>query len=174
MIGTDPRNGEQVTRTPIRHEPFAALAFKIAADPFVGKLAFFRVYSGHAQDRLVRLQRDQGREGADRPADRAARQPPRGDRSVSAGDIAAAVGLKNTITGDTLCDEIKPIMLEAINFPEPVIELAVEPKTKADQDKMAIALQRLARRTRPSASAATGDGPDAHRWHGRASPRSDR
>ncbi|HJT64293.1 MAG TPA: elongation factor G [Candidatus Limnocylindria bacterium] len=144
VTGTDPRTHEQVVRHTDPTEPFAALAFKIAADPFVGKLAFFRVYSGTLKSgsyvynstkdhkerigRLVQLHANHREEV----------------ESVSAGDIAAAVGLKNTFTGDTLTDEAHPIVLEAITFPEPVIELAVEPKTKADQDKMAIALQRLA------------------------------
>ena len=143
VIGIDPRNGEQVTRHADPAEPFAALAFKIAADPFVGKLAFFRVYSGTLKTgsyvynatkgekerigRLIELHVNHREE----------------IESVSAGDIAAAVGLKVTFTGDTLSDEAKPIILENITFPEPVIELAVEPKTKADQDKMSIALQRL-------------------------------
>ncbi len=144
VTGTDPRTHEQVVRHTDPKEPFAALAFKIAADPFVGKLAFFRVYSGTLKSgsyvynstkdqkervgRLVQLHANHREEV----------------ESVSAGDIAAAVGLKNTFTGDTLTDEAHPIVLEAITFPEPVIELAVEPKTKADQDKMAIALHRLA------------------------------
>jgi elongation factor G len=144
VTGTDPRTHEQVVRHTDPTEPFAALAFKIAADPFVGKLAFFRVYSGTLKSgsyvynstkdhkervgRLVQLHANHREEV----------------ESVSAGDIAAAVGLKNTFTGDTLTEEGHPIVLEAISFPEPVIELAVEPKTKADQDKMAIALQRLA------------------------------
>jgi elongation factor G len=144
VTGTDPRTHEQVVRHTDPTEPFAALAFKIAADPFVGKLAFFRVYSGTLKSgsyvynstkdvkerigRLVQLHANHREEV----------------ESVSAGDIAAAVGLKNTFTGDTLTDEAHPIVLEAISFPEPVIELAVEPKTKADQDKMALALQRLA------------------------------
>jgi len=125
-------------------EPFAALAFKIAADPFVGKLAFFRVYSGTLKSgsyvlntttgerervsRIVRLHANSREEVAE----------------VLAGDIAAAVGLKNTFTGDTLCDEDHPVQLEHITFPTPVISLAVEPKTKVDQEKMGIALQKLA------------------------------
>jgi elongation factor G len=144
VTGQDPRSGDEATRHTDANEPFAALAFKIAADPFVGKLAFFRVYSGTLKTgsyvynsskstkervgRLLQLHANHREE----------------IESVSAGDIAAAVGLKNTTTGDTLCDESKPIVLESISFPEPVIELAVEPKTKADQDKMSIALQRLA------------------------------
>jgi elongation factor G len=143
VIGTDPRNGQQVTRHADPAEPFSALAFKIAADPFVGKLAFFRVYSGTLKTGSYVYNSTKGqRERIGRLIELHANHREEIE-SVSAGDIAAAVGLKNTFTGDTLCDEAKPIVLEAITFPEPVIELAVEPKTKADQDKMAIALQRL-------------------------------
>jgi len=143
VIGTDPRNGQQVTRHADPAEPFAALAFKIAADPFVGKLAFFRVYSGTLKTGSYVYNATKGeKERIGRLIELHANHREEIE-SVSAGDIAAAVGLKTTFTGDTLCDESKPIILEAIIFPEPVIELAVEPKTKADQDKMAIALQRL-------------------------------
>jgi len=143
VIGTDPRNGEQVTRHSDPAEPFSALAFKIAADPFVGKLAFFRVYSGTLKTGSYVYNATKGeKERIGRLIELHANHREEIE-SVSAGDIAAAVGLKTTFTGDTLCDESKPIILEAITFPEPVIELAVEPKTKADQDKMAIALQRL-------------------------------
>jgi elongation factor G len=144
VSGSDPRTGETVERHTDATEPFAALAFKIAADAYVGKLAFFRVYSGtlktgsyvynstkDTRERIGRILRMHANHREE-------------VESVSAGEIAAAVGLKNTFTGDTLCDESKPVVLEAISFPEPVIELAVEPKTKADQDKMSIALQRLA------------------------------
>ena len=144
VIGTDPRTHEKVTRHTDSDEPFAALAFKFAADPYVGKLAFFRVYSGTLKTGSYVYNSTKGsKERIGRLLQLHANHRAEID-SVSAGDIAAAVGLKNTFTGDTLCDEAKPIVLEAITFPEPVIELAVEPKTKADQDKMAIALQRLA------------------------------
>jgi len=143
VIGTDPRSGEQVTRHADPAEPFAALAFKIAADPFVGKLAFIRVYSGTLKSGSYVYNATKGeKERIGRLIELHANHREEIE-SVSAGDIAAAVGLKTTFTGDTLCVEGKPIVLEAITFPEPVIELAVEPKTKADQDKMAIALQRL-------------------------------
>jgi elongation factor G len=143
VIGIDPRNGQQVTRHADPAEPFAALAFKIAADPFVGKLAFFRVYSGTLKTGSYVYNATKGqKERIGRLIELHANHREEIE-SVSAGDIAAAVGLKTTFTGDTLCDEAKPIILEAITFPEPVIELAVEPKTKADQDKMALALQRL-------------------------------
>jgi elongation factor G len=143
VIGIDPRNGEQVTRHADPAEPFAALAFKIAADPFVGKLAFFRVYSGTLKTGSYVYNATKGeKERIGRLIELHANHREEIE-SVSAGDIAAAVGLKVTFTGDTLCDEAKPIILENITFPEPVIELAVEPKTKADQDKMSIALQRL-------------------------------
>ncbi|HTE66371.1 MAG TPA: elongation factor G [Candidatus Binatia bacterium] len=144
VVGTDPRSGEQVTRHTDPAEPFAALAFKIAADPFVGKLAFFRVYSGTLKTGSYVYNSSKGhKERVGRLLQLHANHREEIE-SVSAGDIAAAVGLKNTFTGDTLCDESKPIVLESISFPEPVIELAVEPKTKADQDKMSLALQRLA------------------------------
>ena len=144
VVGTDPRNGEQTTRHTDPAEPFTALAFKIAADPYVGKLAFFRVYSGTLKTgSYVYNSTKDTKERIGRILQMHANHREEMD-SVSAGEIAAAVGLKNTFTGDTLCDESRPIVLEAITFPEPVIELAVEPKTKADQDKMAIALQRLA------------------------------
>jgi elongation factor G len=144
VTGQDPRSGEESTRPTDASEPFAALAFKIAADPFVGKLAFFRVYSGTLKTGSYVYNSTKGtKERVGRLLQLHANHREEID-SVSAGDIAAAVGLKNTTTGDTLCDESKPIVLESISFPEPVIELAVEPKTKADQDKMSLALQRLA------------------------------
>ena len=144
VTGRDPRSGDEVTRNTQPDEPFAALAFKIAADPYVGKLAFFRVYSGTLKTgSYVYNSSKGGKERIGRLLQLHANHREEIEQ-VSAGDIAAAVGLKNTFTGDTLCDEAKPIVLESISFPEPVIELAVEPKTKADQDKMSIALQRLA------------------------------
>jgi elongation factor G len=142
--GIDPRSGNPTTRETDADQPFAALAFKIAADPFVGKLAFFRVYSGTLRNGSYLYNSSKGhKERVGRILQMHANHREEID-VVSAGDIAAAVGLKNTFTGDTLCDESKPIVLESISFPEPVIELAVEPKTKADQDKLALALQRLA------------------------------
>ncbi|HKO32312.1 MAG TPA: elongation factor G [Candidatus Limnocylindria bacterium] len=144
VTGLDPRTSDEVTRPTDADEPFAALAFKIAADPFVGKLAFFRVYSGTLKTGSYVYNSTKGtKERVGRLLQLHANHREEIE-SVSAGDIAAAVGLKNTTTGDTLCAEAKPIILENISFPEPVIELAVEPKTKADQDKMSIALQRLA------------------------------
>lgn len=142
--GTHPKTGDEIERKPSESEPFAGLAFKIAADPFVGKLAYFRVYSGVLKSgsyilnsstgekervgRVVRMQADK-REDVD---------------SIGAGDIAAIVGLKGTTTGNTLCDPNNPIVLESITFPEPPVSIAIEPKTKADQEKMSLALQRLA------------------------------
>jgi elongation factor G len=142
--GTNPKNGEEVERKPQDSEPFAALAFKIATDPFVGKLAFFRVYSGKVVagsyilnsstgereriGRIVRMQADKREDVTE----------------VEAGDIAAIVGLKGTTTGNTLADSNNPIILESITFPEPPVSIAIEPKTKADQEKMSLALQRLA------------------------------
>jgi elongation factor G len=144
VTGINPRTGEPATRETDPDAPFAALVSKIAADPFVGKLAFFRVYSGTLKTGSYVYNSTKGnKERIGRILQMHANHREEID-SVSAGNIAAAVGLKNTFTGDTLCDEAKPIVLESITFPEPVIELAVEPKTKADQDKMAIALQRLA------------------------------
>ncbi len=140
----DVKTGEEVERHASDEEPFTALAFKIASDPFVGKLAFFRVYSGTIMagsyvhnsttgekerlGRIIRLHANQ-REDVDQ---------------VYSGEIAAAVGLKKVTTGDTLCDAANPVILEAITFPDPVIHIAIEPKTKADQEKMGVALSRLA------------------------------
>jgi elongation factor G len=144
VTGTDPRSGEEATRETDPTAPFAALAFKIVADPFVGKLAFFRVYSGTLKTGSYVYNSTKGqKERVGRILQMHANHREEIDQ-VAAGDIAAAVGLKNTTTGDTLTGEDKPVVLESITFPEPVIELAVEPKTKADQDKMSIALQRLA------------------------------
>jgi elongation factor G len=142
--GIHPKTGEEIERKPSESEPFASLAFKITTDPFVGKLAYFRVYSGkivagsyvlnsstgerERVGRIVRLQADK-REDVE---------------EVTAGDIAAIVGLKGTTTGNTLCDLNNPIVLESIIFPEPPVSIAIEPKTKADQEKMSIAMQRLA------------------------------
>ncbi len=142
--GKNPKTGEEISRKPDMKEPMSALAFKIATDPFVGKLIFIRVYSGELKagsyvlntttgekervGRIVRMHADK-REDID---------------GIAAGDIAAVVGLKNTFTGATLCDVAHPIALESITFPEPPVSIAVEPKSKADQEKMGIALQRLA------------------------------
>ncbi|MBI2448076.1 elongation factor G [Candidatus Microgenomates bacterium] len=142
--GTHPKTGEEVTRLASEKEPFAALAFKIASDPFVGKLCFFRVYSGKLTAGSYVYNSTKGeRERIGRIVRLHAAQ--REDVSeVSAGEIAAAVGLKSTFTGDTLCDETNPVILENITFPEPVISVAIEPKTKADQEKMGVALSKLA------------------------------
>lgn len=142
--GTDPKTGDQIFRSPSTDEPLSALAFKIATDPFVGKLIFVRVYSGKLTTgsyvynsttgekervgRIVRMFADKRDE----------------IKEVEAGDIAAVIGLKHTTTGSTLCDQSHPIQLEGISFVEPPVSIAVEPKTKADQEKMAIGLQRLA------------------------------
>ncbi|QYR22174.1 elongation factor G [Paenibacillus sp. sptzw28] len=136
-------DGSETTRKSSDDQPFAALAFKIMTDPFVGKLTFFRVYSGILNSGSYVVNATKGkRERIGRILQMHANS--RQEISeVYAGDIAAAVGLKDTTTGDTLCDEKHPVILESMNFPEPVIQLAVEPKTKADQDKMGIALQKL-------------------------------
>ncbi|MDE5763800.1 MAG: elongation factor G [Ruminococcus sp.] len=142
--GINPDTDEEVERPSSDNEPFSALAFKIATDPFVGKLAFFRVYSGivNQGDSVLNATKD-NRERFGRIVQMHANH--RKDlTTVYAGDIAAAVGLKNTTTGDTLCDEKHPVILESMEFPEPVIQLAIEPKTKAGQEKMGIALGKLA------------------------------
>jgi len=137
-------DGTEVIRKSADDQPFSALAFKIMTDPFVGRLTFFRVYSGVLSSGSYVLNATKGkRERVGRILQMHANS--RQEISeVYSGDIAAAVGLKDTTTGDTLCDEKNPVILESMNFPEPVIQLAVEPKTKADQDKMGIALQKLA------------------------------
>jgi len=143
--GTLPKDPESdVVREADDKAPFSALAFKIAADPFVGKLAFFRIYSGSiSSGSYVYNSTKQKRERFSRIVMMHANH--REDvETVYAGEIAAAVGLKDTTTGDTLCDESNPVVLESMEFPDPVIQVAIEPKTKAGQDKMAIALQRLA------------------------------
>ncbi|MET3550005.1 elongation factor G [Paenibacillus favisporus] len=136
-------DGSEVERHSSDEEPFAALAFKIMTDPYVGKLTFFRVYSGILQSGSYVLNATKGkRERIGRILQMHANS--RQEISeVYSGDIAAAVGLKDTGTGDTLCDEKAPVILESMNFPDPVIEIAVEPKTKADQDKMGVALGKL-------------------------------
>ena len=142
--GVNPDTGEEDVRHSSDEEPFAALAFKIATDPFVGKLCFFRVYSGvvNAGQTVYNASKDKN-ERLGRILQMHANHRKDID-TVYAGDIAAAVGLKNTTTGDTLCDEKHPIILESMEFPEPVIRVAIEPKTKAGQEKMGIALAKLA------------------------------
>jgi len=142
--GTHPKTGETITRKADAKEPFSALAFKIMTDPHVGKLTYFRVYSGHAdagsyvynvnkgeRERLGRILEMNANDRVDRDG-------------CSAGDIVACVGFKKTTTGDTLCDEKNPIILESIEFADPVIDVAVEPKTRAEQDKMSVGLAKLA------------------------------
>ena len=144
ISGTNPKTDEEETREASDEAPFSALAFKIMTDPFVGRLSFFRVYSGIVEAGKTVLNSSKGqRERIGRILLMHANH--REDLTVAySGDIAAAVGLKNTTTGDTLCDEKHPIILESMEFPEPVIRVAIEPKTKAGQEKMAIALQKLA------------------------------
>ncbi|MBU2760351.1 elongation factor G [Acidithiobacillus sulfurivorans] len=144
VIGTDPDSGAQIVRSADDEEPFSALAFKIATDPFVGQLTFFRVYSGvlTAGSTVLNPGRNQ-KERIGRVLQMHANERHE-IKEVLAGDIAAAVGLKTAYTGDTLCDLNKSISLEQMEFPEPVIHVAVEPKTKADQEKMGIALGKLA------------------------------
>ena len=144
VIGLKPNTDVEILKTPDDSEPFSALAFKIAADPFVGKLAFFRVYSGTLKSGSYILNATKGKkERIGRILQMHANHREEIDE-VYAGDIAAAVGLKDTFTGDTLADPDHPVILESMTFPEPVIEVAIEPRTKADQDKLGIALQRLA------------------------------
>ena len=142
--GTNPETGEEEERRAGDNEPFSALAFKIATDPFVGKICYFRVYSGivEAGASVLNATKDK-KERMGRILQMHANH--RQDLEVCyCGDIAAAVGVKNTTTGDTLCDEDHPIILESMEFPDPVIDLAIEPKTKAGQEKMALALAKLA------------------------------
>ena len=147
VVGQEIRKGDEigeVTRNASDDEPFAALAFKIMADPFFGKLAFFRVYSGKLDKGTQVLNATTGKsERVGRILEMHANSREDID-TVYAGDIAAAVGLKQIVTGDTLCAPDQPVRLENIDFPEPVIKVAVEPKTKVDQEKMGVALQRLA------------------------------
>ncbi len=144
VVGIQPVTHAEVTRSADDSQPFSALAFKIAADPYVGKLAFFRVYSGTLNAGSYVYNASKGKkERIGRILQMHANHREEIE-TVYAGDIAAAVGLKDTFTGDTLCDQEHPIVLESIVFPEPVIEVAIEPKTKADQEKLGIALQRLA------------------------------
>ena len=142
-VGTD-EEGNELTRKSSDDEPFSALAFKIISDPFVGRLAFFRVYSGTLKSGSYVYNSSKGKkERVGRILQMHANKRSELDE-VFSGDIAAAVGFKSTSTGDTICDEQHPIILESMEFPEPVIELAIEPKTKAGQDKMADALAKLA------------------------------
>ncbi|MCI1136345.1 elongation factor G [Enterococcus gallinarum] len=142
--GINPKTDEETDRPADDEAPFASLAFKVMTDPFVGRLTFFRVYSGvlNSGSYVLNASKDK-RERIGRILQMHANT--RAEiQTVYSGDIAAAVGLKDTTTGDTLCDEKSPVILESIEFPEPVIEVAVEPKSKADQDKMGVALQKLA------------------------------
>ncbi|HQW88013.1 MAG TPA: elongation factor G, partial [Flavobacteriales bacterium] len=144
VTGTDPDTGEELTRRPDAKEPMASLAFKIATDPYVGRLAFFRCYSGAVPaGSYVKNMRTGNKERISRIFQmHANKQNP--VEVIEAGDIGAAVGFKDIRTGDTLCDENKPIVLESMSFPEPVIGIAVEPKSQADMDKMGTALYKLA------------------------------
>ncbi|MEI8187715.1 MAG: elongation factor G [Candidatus Saccharibacteria bacterium] len=142
--GTHPKTGDEIERKPSETEPFSALAFKIATDPFVGKLAFFRVYSGTLKSGSYILNSSTGEKERVGRIVRMQANTREDVTEIGAGDIAAIVGLKGTTTGNTLCDIAKPIILESITFPEPPVSIAIEPKTKADQEKMSLALQRLA------------------------------
>jgi len=144
ILGTDPNTGEEISRKPEAKEPFSALAFKIATDPFVGRLAFFRAYSGRLDAGSYVLNNRSGKkERISRIYQMHANKQNAID-FIEAGDIGAAVGFKSIKTGDTLSDEKYPIVLESMNFPDPVIGIAVEPKTKADVDRLGLALGKLA------------------------------
>ena len=143
ITGVHPDTGEELERPADDNVPFAALAFKIMTDPFVGQLSFFRVYSGVAESGTTILNSTKGRKERFGRLLKMHANKREEIKQVYAGDIAAAVGLKNTTTGDTLCDIRNPSLLESMEFPEPVIHLSVEPKTKADQEKMGIALGKL-------------------------------
>jgi elongation factor G len=144
ITGLDPRNGNEIARKPDPKEPFAALAFKIATDPFVGRLAFFRAYSGKLDAGSYILNNRSGNKERISRIYQMHSNKQNAIDSISAGDIGAAVGFKDIKTGDTLSDEKHPIVLESMNFPDPVIGIAVEPKTKADVDKLGMALAKLA------------------------------
>ena len=144
VAGVNPDTGEDDSRKADDKEPFSALAFKIKADPFVGKLAFFRIYSGTLQSGTYVFNSTKGKKERVGRILRMHANHREEVQEAYCGDIGAIVGLKDTTTGDTLCDEKHPIILEKMEFPEPVISVAVEPKTKADQEKMGIALARLA------------------------------
>ena len=142
--GVDPVTGEETERIASDDEPFAALAFKIMTDPFVGKLAFFRVYSGTLDSGSYVYNSTKGKKGRIGRILQMHANKRNEIEKVYSGDIAAAVGLKDVTTGDTLCDEEHEVILESMEFPDPVIEIAIEPKTKAGQEKMGIALAKLA------------------------------
>src|SRR5206468_4171868 len=143
VTGTNPKNGETMTREPREDEPFSALAFKVVADPYVGRLVYFRVYSGVAKQGAMLYNATRGqRERLGRILRMHANRREDID-SIAAGQIAATVGLKHTFTGDTLSDDSFPIVLEAIKFPEPVISVSIEPKTKDDQERMGNSLTSL-------------------------------
>src|SRR5579875_3041458 len=142
--GIDPDTGQEVEREVSDDAPFSALAFKIVSDPFVGRLAYLRVYSGTLTKGAAVLNSTKGKQERIGRLLRMHANHREDIDEIRAGDICAAVGLRNTFTGDTLCDAAHPILLESITFPTPVIDIAIEPKTRADQDKMAIALGKLA------------------------------
>ncbi|SNR17080.1 elongation factor G [Tenacibaculum jejuense] len=144
IVGTDPNTGDEITRKPDAKEPFSALAFKIATDPFVGRLAFFRAYSGRLDAGSYVLNNRSGKKERISRIYQMHSNKQNAIEFIEAGDIGAAVGFKSIKTGDTLSDEKNPIVLESMDFPDPVIGIAVEPKTKADVDKLGLALGKLA------------------------------
>ena len=173
--GIDPRTEHELSRRPALDEPFSALVFKVMSDPYVGKLTYFRVYSGQlkAGDRVLNTSTGKteriGRILQMHANHREERE------EIGAGEIAAGVGIKSSTTGDTLAIDTAPIRLESMDFPEPVIAVAIEPKTKADQDKLGAGLQRLAEED-PTfrVQHRRGDRPDPDLGHGRAPPRDHR
>merc|ERR1711991_796081 len=144
IVGTDPNTGEEISRKPDAKEPFSALAFKIATDPFVGRLAFFRTYSGRLDAGSYILNNRSGKKERISRIYQMHSNKQNAIDFIEAGDIGAAVGFKDIKTGDTMSDEKNPIVLESMDFPDPVIGIAVEPKTKADVDKLGMALAKLA------------------------------
>ncbi|MDW8316286.1 MAG: elongation factor G [Anaerolineae bacterium] len=144
IVGVNPNTGQEETRTADPAGPLAALCFKIVSDPYMGRLAYVRVYSGTMVEGKVYLNANKGRRERIGQLVRMRANQREQIGQVSAGDIAAVLGVKDTFTGETLCDQDRPILLETITFPEPVISIAIEPRTKADQDKLSQALQRLA------------------------------
>lgn len=143
VSGTNPDTGKEETRNASDEEPFSALVFKIMTDPYVGQLSYFRVYSGYLQSGAQVYNATKGKSERIGRLLKMHANKREEIKEVYAGDIAAAVGLKNVLTGDTICDKNRPIILEAIDFPTPVISVAIEPKTKADQDKLAISLSKI-------------------------------
>ena len=171
IVGHKPGNEEEeILRQPSDDEPFSALAFKIASDPHLGKLIYVRVYSGKLEAGSTVYNSVSGKKERIGKLFQMHANKREEIASVGAGQIVAVMGLKDTTTGDTLCDAKNPIVLESMTFPEPVIHVAIEPKTKGDQEKLGTAIQKLAQED-PTFTVRRGDRPDHHLRHGRAAPR---